>query len=228
MIAVAAIACVGCDLGVYGSRYSERLPELQARSAKAALVHAEAMPLESANGNSLQCQLRFPMLFDGESTRFTDADVAGFPSRAQPPSIPVPGLLFTFERYVQDPSGARLPIYAFVGGVPATQEAEAVEASILEAVSKVVPDNLTWEPVRLESLTGEVADWRMLRISAAQPFFVAQTGAESKSQSLEGQLYFFMRPVGDNYVILAWRFPSQLAEQINFPAAIEASVGTLK
>jgi len=215
----------GCDLGTYGGRYGERLGELQERSTRAAHLHASYQRLDGPGGESLGAQIRMPKLFDGQSSRLRPSDAATKPDQAGPPGMPIP-LAYTFERYIEA-DGEKLPIYCYVGAIPvAESDGAALEAKIDELIARVISDGPKWADVSYPALEGEPVVFRSLKVSAAQPFVVVDPQGVGGSRSLEGQLFFHLKTVGANHVLIGFRYPSQLADRIEFPQAMEAALGT--
>jgi hypothetical protein len=225
-VALLSLQSVGCDLGVYGNRYRARLPELTERSEASQLLMPSYTELAGVGGS-----LRLPATFEN-SARYDANNVAIAPNRAQPPGIAIPGLQFALEQYFQDPSGMQYPVYFYAAKVDGATDIEAVKAAVNENVAEKISDKPSWKKVTLESLKGQATSWEAVSFGTAQPFQSRPANAPSADsfdlQTLEGKLLFYLRPTEGGVTILAWRYPSQIADQLGFPAAIDASVGTLR
>lgn len=225
-VALLSLQSVGCDLGVYGNRYRERLPELTERSEASQLLMPSYTELAGVGGS-----LRLPTTFENGG-RYEATAVAAAPNRAQPPGIAIPGLQFALEQYFQDPSGSQYPVYFFAAKVDGATDIEAVKEAINANVADKISDKPSWKKVTLESLKGQATSWEVVSFGTAQPFQSRPANAPSGDtydlQTLEGKLLFYVRATEGGVTILAWRYPSQIADQLGFPAAIDASVGTLR
>ncbi|HAN99379.1 MAG TPA: hypothetical protein DCQ98_19035 [Planctomycetaceae bacterium] len=221
------IAIGGCDLGTYGARYQERRGTLETRARRAAHLHSAYQRLDDAAGNSLGAQIRLPKLFDGDSRRLSPTQAETMPQQAVPPGMPLP-LSYTYERYVSS-GDDQLPIYVYVGSFPMAEgEAEGLEARLDALVAAVITDAPRWAEVPYESLDGEAVTFRSLKISAAQPFMVIDPSGKAESRTLEGQLFFHLKQVGDKLILVGLRYPSQIADAIGFPEGMEASLGSFR
>ena len=225
-IALLALELVGCDLGVYGSRYSERLPELTQRSESSKLLMPGYTELAGL-GNSI----RIPAVFEGAKSLQMN-QLATMPNRVQPPGIEIPGMRFALEQLIQDPTGTQYPIYVYVANVDGESDVEAVKTDINEKVAEKIQDRPNWKKVNLESLNGQATTWEMASFGSAQPFQALPPNAQPPQgydlQTLEAKLFYYVRATEGGVNIMAWRYPSQIADQLGFPAAIDASMGTLR
>ena len=226
VIGLLPLSFVGCDLGVYGSRYRERLPELTQRSESSKLLMPGYTELAGVGGS-----LRLPVVFDG-AVMLEASQLASAPNRVQPPGIEIPGMRFALEQLIQDPTGMRYPIYVYVAKVDGESDLEVVKKAIEDKVAAKIQDKANWKKVNLESLNGQATSWEMASFGSAQPFQALPPNAQAPDgfdlQSLEGKLFYYIRATEGGVNILAWRYPSQIADQIGFPAAVDASMGTLR
>lgn len=214
----------GCDLGVYGNRYRERLPKLNERTEASRLLVPSYEELAG-----LGLEIRLPTAMDG-AVILPASNVELMPNRAQPPGITIPGLQFAKEQFVNEPSGSRLSVYFYAAKVAEASDMEVLKTQIADLVSGRISDVSRWSNVSLENLKGQVSTWETVTYSTAQPFETLPPGATGPDgfqlQTLEGKLTYYVKKSGGGAVILVWRYPSQIADQIGFPAAIEASVGS--
>ncbi|MCA9106384.1 MAG: hypothetical protein KDA83_13220 [Planctomycetales bacterium] len=235
-VGILLLTSVGCDLGTYSSRYSERLPQLQRRGENASyLNNYQSLEISTvisgapvAEGNStinVGAQIRLPMIFDNESRKLGPNDP---PSIAAPPGMQLP-IGLAYERYITNENSDRLPIYFYLIAIP-TEKADltTVETDIDTVLATIVENSGGWKSLSVDTLDDSTLDYRALRVSQAQPFVVQLVDNAPQPQTLEGQLHFYARTVGDYHLIFVFRYPSQVADSLNFPAAIEASLGTLK
>lgn len=214
----------GCDLGVYGNRYRERLAKLNERTEASRLL---IPTYEGLSGLGLE--IRLPTAMEGASVLPAN-NVELMPNRAQPPGITIPGLQFAREQFVNEPSGSRLSVYFYAAKVAEAADMEVLKTQIADLVSGRISDVPRWSNVALENLKGQVSTWETVTYSAAQPFETLPPGATGPDgfqlQTLEGKLTYYVKQSEGGAVLLVWRYPSQIADQIGFPAAIEASVGS--
>lgn len=224
VLATTALFLAGCDLGTYGKRYTERLPELVRRGEQKANLGTSIVPLRPSAGTDTGLVLTLPKAFDGAPEIGPEFGA----DRVNPPRLPLPGRIKTYEKYVQAPSGNRLPSYCYVCVIPAGEkDYDTVQKELLTKVTEIIDRTATWEAKEFVSLTGQPVKWHAMRALAAQPFFQLDAANKGANQSLDGQIAMYTYQAEGNTVLIAFRFPNEVVDAIGFPAAAEAALGTI-
>lgn len=237
ILGLAVATTLGCDLGTYSRRYTERLPQLTRRAELGRDLHNSYLSLQISAVNSALpavpgggsastgVKVRLPKIFDAESRLLSASDPADI---SGPPGMALP-IGLAYERYITNAESDRLPIYFYLVAIPKAEiEMSKVEELITGALPAEIDPVPSWQSQVIETLDDGTLDFRALKISQAQPFQVQLVDNAPEPQTLEGQLQFYARTEGDYHLVFIFRYPSQLADSLGFPTAIEGCLGTLK
>jgi len=219
-------ALAGCDLsGQYEKRFQEALQSSSARAKFDLQLFEAGLPINDAKQTPTGVQVRIPKFFDQANTKSlppTDA-------RAQPPFLALPGLIYAYERQLDDGTNKNfLPTYIYFAAVPKVddkkveQKADGLQASLLKQVAAAFP-GAAWENVQVATPEGKPLSLKRIRVLGQQDFFNFQS---SKMQKADGRfdLYFIDAPA--HHVLIGWRAAKPQGDRY-FYADSDLAMGTV-
>lgn len=222
----------GCDLGTYNARFKERTVLLDEQSELAGLLktdeyHEILLPDQSPTGVKVLMPAGF---VNGQMAVYREAQIRAEPLRAIPPGIRLPGFSSTFERVTPDTEGNTIGYYVYQAIVPKTEmTVDDVKAAIDEQLATVFPDaGARWEPTELLSPTGQYTNWEKLRLISTQDFVEFKPGATDPTfRKLDGHFVLGVHETANYIVIMGFRVPAPLNDQLNFLNTADATMGSI-
>lgn len=215
-----AVHLAGCDLtGEYEAKFKETLVSAGQRAIFDQSLHSNETEITDAGKKSAGVRLRIPKLFDKDSKSLPNTE-----ARANPPFMRLPGLSYAIERQIDDDKGQFLPAYVYFAAVPkADQKADALSAAIAQQVAAALP-GAAWADAPLKSPDGQSVTFRRLQASGPQDFTNLQNNQAVK---VEGRFDLYLVDAPTNHVLIGWRAPKAHGDKYQFPASIEAAMGTV-
>lgn len=223
LIALVLVALGGC-CGV--SEYEAQARQTWSELEKA--VYDEPTPVDAEEtGVSIQ----LPIVFEKKSKHLhalrpeASSEQDLLEQRVQPPSMTLPGLRFTYEMYYRDSQNRRLPVYCYLAVLAPGSKQRRNATSRIENILKSSYPEASWTSETLEDSGLEV---EFLSVAGTQQF--VPEGASLSRQAIEapGRLDLYLVATDYANVLVGWRAPVDIAEDVHFFEAARASVGTLQ
>lgn len=229
----ALVLFVGCDLyGDYALRVEEAAtkapPASAAGGGDVSLLHADATPIKGTDGQLL-VTMKLPTFFAPAESAWlvtggkdkNGKDITA--DRANPPGTPIPGWAATYEVYVDDGAGKKLPVYVYFGGVPYQGDLTKAEGDLHRQMAvglkKLSP---AWADSWKGEAQGDQPLWTGTTLTADMPFDGTQAGGGDVT--VPGRLDMFTGATATHVVIVGWRCPAACVPRINFEAALNAAL----
>jgi len=204
---------LGCGAAEYQSRVQARVQEMAAVSEFVGLYAPQQL-------GDKPVSVRVPAVFESPPL-VPGAEVAGegappATERVQPGVIGVPGLTYTYEEFVADAEGGRIPFYLHVGATDTTHRAfRDPTTRWAHQIRKHFPgQDPSWERVECDTPDGRYLVWQRLRAEGEQPFSYVSQDGRRRVVGLPGILEIYYRVEGDWAITLAWRVPSSIAPHV--------------
>ncbi|HEY1784513.1 MAG TPA: hypothetical protein VGG30_03155 [Pirellulales bacterium] len=216
----------GCGTGYYDALFEQHLKEIELASQFSVLYPG----LSQIPGTNLG--IRLPKVFDKpynkNSTYSFDPNGEIDPERLNPPFLnPFPGLVNCYEVFAKESTGENLPYYLYTGvRVLAPEGKAALEQELLGKLKAIVP-TASLDDVQAVTPRGAKVAWKKIAITMPQSFFPSGKGRTGgMMQPGVFELWFYEAPTG--LVMLGWRAPETLAEQVKLNGLATLTAGTLE
>jgi hypothetical protein len=175
-----------------------------------------------------------PTFFDAQPTNILDSRGRFEPGKQQPiteafaldglqpPMVKLPGLKFTYEMFYPTKDGKKLPVYCYLCTYPPGEAGAAdVKNHIQTSVTAAYPQ-ARWQEVKLEGST--FPTWQM-SIGGTQAFHPKEA---EKAVEAPGTFELYMVSATHANVLVGFRAPQDVAEQLSLDKAAKASVASIK
>ncbi len=227
ILAAALMASVlGCGVAEYRSRVESRVQEMATASEFVGLYGAQRLGEKPVSVRVPQVFTSPPLVPGAEV-----AEEGALPEevRVQPGVIDLPGLTYTYEEFVADAEGGRIPYYLHVGAVDATERRfrDPTTRWVRQIESRLPAQPAAWEKVECETPEGRVVVWQRLRAEGEQPFLYENPEGRRRAVNLPGILDIYYRIEGDWAVTLVWRVPSSIAPHVGLEKWAPMVAGTV-
>jgi len=222
----AVVVSVGCGKSDYEQLMEKQLTTLGFSSKFIEALHPSPEPVVDGVAS-----LRLPTYISAEAQTLSIGQRNARqepidPNRIQPPFGKIPGFRFAYERFI--PMGGRndfKPVYCYVATVP-TKDAslKAIKSQVQKGASKAFK-GAVWQTVDLDTPDGGKLKYEKMSLRGPQPFHTNPAGGDI--EQLPGQCDFYVRSSKDFHVIIAFRAPDEVNDQLNTFEAAEYAMGTL-
>ena len=201
----------GCGTGEYERRLADRVHRNQQESKFNNLYAPQELPKTPVS-------VRMPTMFK-DSPLVEGAQVGGKPvdpRRVKPGLFELPWLKLTYEGFIDDPNTGKLPYYCYLGAVNMAggQVRDPAGAILAELKNKQQFDIQEWAPFSGETPEGRGNQWKKLRFTAPQEFFTINKARQEQFQNLPGVLEVYLHDEAGYYVLIAWRMPGSIEQQV--------------
>jgi len=211
----------GCGTGDYERRLEARIRELRQGSEFSELGAPAEIP-----GTPLTVRLpqTFPQpLTEGEQGKGVDA------SRRKPPGITLPGPVNTYELFLDDDAGGKFAYYCYLAayeakGKDAKDPTRSWKQQLANDLKEPVPN---WEQVAAQTADGRAVEWQRLRAIGEQSFYHVDKGGQGTAPKLRGALVLYYRQEAGYNVIIGWRVPLMIEENVQLDRWEKLVAGTL-
>lgn len=217
---------LGCGAGEYQSRVQARVQEMATGSEFAGLYAAQTL-------GDRPVSVRVPQVFTSPPL-VPGAEVAGegappATERVQPGVVDLPGLTYTYEDFVADAEGGRIPFYLHVGAANTTHRAfrDPTNRWVHQIKSRLPDQDPSWERVECDTPDGRFLVWQRLRAEGEQPFSYVSQDGRRRVVELPGILEIYYRVEGDWAITLVWRVPSSIAPHVGLERWAPMVAGTV-
>ena len=227
------IVTFGCGTGEYDRQMRKTLEELRTPEELEKGQVFDMLYESPTEVPGIGVSLRIPKLLDAtaKSWRPGSLNAAGEPideSRIQPPFVKLPGFQFCYERFVPDQSGGQQPVYCYVA---VSDSKDASQEDLIASVQKDLKAKFsnapaTWEETSLNTPDGGTLTCRRISVTGPQGFVVSPEGRESKDS--EGRMDLYLYSNETHHVLVGWRAPSGISEELSLFEVAEASVATVQ
>ena len=129
---------------------------------------------------------------------------------------------------------AHVPVSSATGIASASMRRAAVVAAVDQTFGK---GQHGWGTTNIENMDGSTTTWNKMEIIAGHPFHFLAVDKQEQDRAMDGKLLIYERSNGKHTIAFAFRFPTELNDQLQKPApgdtasferAIEASLGTVR
>ena len=202
----------GCGTGEYERRLDEGLAAAKANSKFNGLYGPQALP-ETSVSVRIPKMFKDPPLVEGAQVNGKPVDAR----RIKPGLFPFPFLKFTYEAYVDDAAGAKLPCYCYVGAVSKAggrvrNPGGEIEVSLK---NKAEFEKLTnWTDFQGETPEGRGNTWKKIRMESQQDFRTLDKAGQEKYAQMPGLLEIYVQEEAENYVFIVWRMPKSIEQNV--------------
>jgi len=192
-------SCLGCGSKRYEDRLQETVKRLRQESGFSGM-----RPAVLLSGTPVMVQL--PRFF-AESPLPEDGDAR----RLKPPSIEIPDLKSTYEGFVADENEGKQHYYCYLAATkkdPQRQLQQQVQAAFPDTV-------LDWKRLDCERPDGGTEQWKQLQGSGQQQeFYYLDKQGQATYRKMIAEMRFYVRQAGDFFVVIGWRLPSAIGQNI--------------
>jgi hypothetical protein len=203
-LALLLSTCLGCGTRRYEDRLQETVKRLEQES-----VFSQMQPPVRLSDTPVMVQ--FPRFFD-HAPLPDDSD----PRRLKPPSVDIPGLKLTYEGFITDSEGGKIPFYCYLA---ATEEDPARQ--LQRQVRNAFPaEALDWQSVDCPTPDGGTITWKQLQAEGTQGdgteqefYYVNESGQESFAK-MPAKFLLDLRQEGRLFLVIAWRAPTSIEKLI--------------
>jgi hypothetical protein len=200
----------GCGTGEYEQRLATR-----STRAQNALNFNELYAPQPLPGTSVS--VRVPVLFKEsplvEGVPGKDGKPID-PRRVKPTLFELPWLKYTYEGFVDNPAGGKLPFYCYVAAVNkaagGVNNPEPDWKGQLSNKGGVAGD---WTDFQGQSPEGRPVAWRKLHFTGPQEFCTIDKNGQEQYVQLPGVLDIYLHEEAGSYVLIAWRMPASVEQQ---------------
>ncbi len=218
----------GCGTGEYERRLDEGLTQAKANSKFNGLYGPQPLP-DTAVSVRIPKMFKDPPLVEGAQVNGKPVDVR----RIKPGLFPFPFLKYTYETYVDDAGGVKLPCYCYVGAANAAGGRVRNPKSDIDVSfqKKAEFESLTnWMDFQGETPEGRGNAWKKIRIECQQDFRTLDKAGQEKNAQLPGIMEIYLHEEAENYVIIVWRMPKSIEQKVELAkwAPIVAGCVTVK
>jgi hypothetical protein len=215
-----ALCCVFLLLVVFGcgtGEYERRLSERASRPKPVASFNELYAPLALPNLPAVS--VRMPVVMFKDTPLVEGSLVGGKPvdsRRVKPLLFELPWLKLTYEGFVDGADG-KTPYYCYVAAIDNTAgKVQNPEAGLRTELSGKQPQTLSdWTDVQTPTPEGQAIAWRQLRFVGPQEFCIIDKAGQGQFKTLPGVLEIYLRPEAGYYVLIAWRTPSAIEQQVD-------------
>ncbi len=217
----------GCGVGEYRARIASRVEELGKASEFSGLYAAQPLGDKPVSVRVPQMFARQPLVAGAEIAE--EGAVPG-EGRVEPGLVDLPGLTYTYEEFVADAEGGKIPYYLYLSAEKTTAPGyrEPTTRWLNQLKDRLSGDGLTWEDVECDTPTGGIVVWRRLRAEGEQPFYYVDKEGEGRVVKLPGAIEIYYRVDGDWAVALTWRVPEIIAEHVDLDKWAPMVAGTVQ
>jgi hypothetical protein len=223
------LALVGCGTGEYERRLNnrgERLRKEQERAQKESKFNDlyDWLKLTDVPAVSVRVPVLFkdPPLVEGAQVNGKVVDVR----RVKPVQFDLPWLKLTYEGFVDGADG-KTPYYCYVAAaeMPADQ-LQTFQGTVSAALNAKPHDSLVdWADYQADTPDGKQIAWKKLRFVGPQEFVTLDAGGQEQFKNLPGVLEVYVHEEAGICVLIAWRAPSSIEQQIDLPKLASAVAG---
>ena len=198
----------GCFSRGYETGYSAAVEKYRTASEYARL-QPEPMAL---SGDRIK--LRYPRFFTTQIDPGSENEAAALPSFLSQ----FPGLRVAYETLI-DVNGTKMPVVLALGVVSAGEKNLDIKGEILQQVRKDESFGAAqWAKTREETdFTGAVRRWDVLELKGPQDFLCEVGGKKEREAKKEipavCEIWVSAEPRQEDFTILIWRVPDQVAEK---------------
>jgi len=203
----------GCGTGEYERRVEEGLAQAKANSKFNGLYGPQPLP-ETAVSVRMPKVFKDPPLVEGAQINGKPVDAR----RIKPGLFPFPFLKFTYETYVDDAGGVKLPCYCYVGAVNAAGGRVRNPRGDIDASfqKKAEFESLTnWTDVQGETPEGRSNAWKKIRIECQQDFRTLDKAGQEKYAQMPGVMEIYLHEEAEHYVVIVWRLPKSIEQKFD-------------
>ena len=210
-VCLASLLCSGCFSGDYNRRMEETTKQLNQLGAIAAVIYADASPVQDAAGTATGITLRLPQVIGSSAKSLQGSDAA-----AQPPFLTIPGFSYAYELQVGEQ-----PAYAYFAAVPTAEKpADTLAQEIQTAVAPSF-SSAAWRDVSLKTPDGSAVTGSVRLLS--------MTGPQKFGQDVQdGRFDLYLVSSTTHHVLIGWRAPTITGNSANFFKNAEISLGSVK
>jgi len=202
----------GCGTGEYESRLANRAAHVQNTLNFNELYAPQPLP-------NTPISVRVPTLFTESPLIEGAPDKSGNPvdlRRVTPTLFALPWLKLTYEGFIDNPEGGKLPYYCYVAAVDkATLGGENLEAAWNAALAAKGGTLDPWTDFQGKTPEGGTVDWKKLRFAGQQEFYTIGGNGQEQFVQLPGVLDVYLREQNGFYVLIAWRMPASIEPQVD-------------
>ena len=199
-----------CGCGT--SEYERRLESRPTTSKFDELYGPQELP-------GVPVSVRVPVLFKA-SPLVEGALVDGKPidpRRVKPSLVALPGLKLTYEAFIEDSEGGKLPYYCYVGALNiSNNRGPKPENSIHnELAGRPAYESLTeWADYQGETPEGRGNDWKKVRCASEQDFMYTDKNGKQDFRQMPGVIDIFLHEEAGMLVVIAWRMPKSIEPHV--------------
>lgn len=214
VLPVLLLSALGCGVGEYRSRIASRVEELANASEFGGLYATQPL-------GDKPVSIRVPQMFERQplvaGAEIAEEGAVPAEARVQPGLIDLPGLTYTYEEFVADAEGGKIPYYLYLSAekTSAPGYREPTTRWLNQLKDRLSVEGLAWENVECDTPVGGAVVWRHLRAEGEQPFYYVGKEGEGRVVKLPGIIEIYYRVDGDWAVALTWRVPEIIAEHVN-------------
>lgn len=193
--------CPGCGTPEYERRLDATLKRLREGSEFVKYMD----PPRQLSGTPVRVQLPAP--FEG-SLLPDEADAR----RLEPPGIDVPDRKATYEWWITDSRGGKIPFYCYLA---ATDEDPG--RRMARQVRGAFPDSgiIRWERADCETPDGRTIAWQRIEGSGEnQAFYYVDPQGQGEFRKLNSKVVFYTRQEGGLFVVIGWRLPTTIEQHV--------------
>ena len=202
----------GCGTGEYESRLTKRAVRSQNALNFNELYAAQQLP-------GTPVSIRVPVLFTDsplvEGAPDKDGNTVDL-RRVKPTLFEIPWLKLTYEGFVDDPQGGKLPYYCYVAAVERATAGvgnpSAVWSGALSNKGGALED---WADFQGQTPDGRTVAWKKLRFTGPQEFYTINVNGQEQYKQLPGVLEIYLQEQAGLYVLIAWRMPESIEPQVD-------------
>ncbi len=199
------ILCFGCET----AEYEEQLGRTIARLEQQSEFTTEMYPPKQVPGTPAWVQL--PRSFEEAPL----ADDGGDDGRRRPP-VYVGGLKSTYEGFIVDGSGGKMPFYCYLSALdaaspPAARFNRSMRTQLLSGLDSSIGP---WETVQCRAPTGGASEWQKLRATGAQQFYYVDGNGQGGPREMDGVMEFYTRQDSGFLIVIGWRMPAAIEQYV--------------
>lgn len=132
--------------------------------------------------------------------------------RLMPPGVPIPDLQNTYEDFIVDSTGGRIPYYCYVAvtdmAVPGARDSvSTIQMLMRKAYSS---ERFRETAAHCKTPDGRAVVWKEFHISVDQEFYYENKDGQGDFRIMKGTLEFYARQEEDLLVVIGWRVPDSI------------------
>ena len=231
IIAIVTMTLLGCGKAEYEQKMTGAIKNLAFTSRFIENLHIN--PTEIGNGVA---ELRLPLYVKNTATPLTMTSrnrnrTPMSPDRIQPPSLRIPGFLYSYELFVDgsnpDDKRDKETLYLYFASVPATEKLSAIEATLKAGAAKTVPKSRpAFVDASLDTPDRKKIAFRKMSLTGTQSFNMDAGTPESENRA--GQFDVYIHSGATHHVIIGVRCTAGGIEAVNAMENASYALGTLK